>query len=163
MADFQTDVLDRVAQVVGGTQSPNDPHFWSGAMAQDQTGVAGLTGCYSSPPEDIQALPVAIVMVPDQFTAELVSQGEEDNVDDVRLLVLVGIYFREAQFAQLTPFRDLVPAAFRAHMQLFGSNKGTWAFISHGRSGTYEYGKTAYLAWEFTVRVTRMLAVTYNP
>lgn len=162
MPDFQVDVLDKIARVVGGTVSTQDPSFFSGAMAGDSTGVAGLTGCYASPPDGIQAVPVAIVL-PGPFKADLASIGEEDNQDDVRLLVLVSASILESQNRVLVPYRDSVPAAFRAHMQLFGNPSALDAFVTGGNPGVHEWGKTPYLAWEFTVRVRRFLPVTYVP
>jgi hypothetical protein len=163
MADFQTDVLDRVAQVVGGAKTTNDPHFFSGAiMDGGTTGVAGLTGCYSSPPEGIQALPVGIVLS-DNFKADLASLGEEDNEDFVHVLILVAPFIAETQRALLMPYRDTVPAAFRAQMQLYDTTKALDAFITEGHTGVYDWGGIGYLAWDFTIRVRRMVGVTYVP
>jgi hypothetical protein len=170
MPDFQTDVLDKIARIVGGTVTTVDPTFFSGAMANgglgDGTGVAGLTGCYSTTPDGLQGLPVAIVIA-DDFKADLASLGEEDNEDNVRLLILVSSEISESQMKQLTPYRDSVPAAFRAHMQATFS--GTPApnaadfFITNGRSGVHLWGEAEYLAWDFTVRVRRMVATSYSP
>jgi hypothetical protein len=170
MPDFQTDVLDKIARIVGGTVSAVDPTFFSGPLANggagDGTGVAGLTGCYSTAPDNIQALPVAIV-ISDDFKADLASLGEEDNEDNVRVLVLVSSEIAESQMKQLTPFRDSVPAAFRLHMQAtFGGQPAPNAcdfFITSGRSGVHLWGDAQYLAWDFNVRVRRMVATGYTP
>ncbi len=167
MASFQDDVLDHIAQVVGGTKSPTDKRFFSGDEAADGTGVSGLKGCWSDAPNGIQSLPVAIVE-PGPFTDSLSGgQGREDAEDEVRVRVLVAKQDLKASMGVLTPFRDSVPAAFRAHMQ------GTDAshlnpipdiidcFITRGTPGPYTYSGTDYLGWEFTVRVRRLLSVSY--
>ncbi len=160
MAGFQTDVLDHIARVVGGTVSTTDSHFFSGDQANDGTGVAGLKGCWSETPNGIQSTPVAIVM-PAPFTATLNTQGKEPNEDHVKIQVLVAKYDLKSQMGVLTPFRDSVPAAFRAHMQAFAIPDIIDCFITAGRPGVGKYGSDEYLAWDFDLRVRRLLSVTY--
>ena len=57
---------------------------------------------------------------------------------------------------------DPVPAAFRSHMQAFAIPDVLDCFITKGTPGVYNYGGEDYLAWEFTVRVRRLLSVTYT-
>lgn len=156
MGDFQTDVLDKIAQVIGGAAT-STPHFYSGAG-----GVAGISGCYSVPPPQVDKTPAGIVLL-DTFKADLASEGAEDNEDQVRLLLLISPYKMEAELARLVPYRDSVPAAFRTHMQLFGAPDTLDAFVTSGRGGVHEWRGTSFLAYEFTVRIRRMLTVTYTP
>jgi len=162
MADFQTDVLDHLARVVGGTVTTYDAAFFSGDKVGDATGVSGLKGCYSKAPRALAvSTPVAIVM-PGPFSAELMGgQGKEFNEDEVKILVLVAPYDNKSQMGVLTPYRDSVPAAFRAHMQAYSIPDGLDAWIVSGRAGVHEYAGTDYLAWEFTCRVRRLLNVIY--
>jgi hypothetical protein len=162
MADFQTDVLDHIARIVGGTVSSHDPHFFSGVQVGDGTGVANLQGCYSSSPATIDVLPIG-VLISDDFSAELDATGFEENEDSVRLLLLVATDDFESRLAELNAFRDAVPSAFRAHMQAFNSPGAVDCFITGGRTGVHIYGGTDYLAWEFTVRVRRGIGVQYTP
>lgn len=157
MGDFQSDVLDKIAQVVGGAVSAADPHFFSGAG-----GIAGIAGCYSVPPENVDKMPLGIVLL-DQFTSVLASIGEEDNDDQIRLLLLVAPYRIEAEMSKLTPFRDTVPAGFRAHTQLFSAPSTLSAFVVSGRGGVHQWRGNPYLAYEFTIHVSRMLDVSYTP
>lgn len=153
---FQDEVLDKIARVVGGNVSPSDPHFFNGG------GVAGLVGCYSVAPDQVDQTPVGIVVI-DQFTAQLETTGEEDNEDLVRLLILVAPYKLDSQLSKLTPYRDTVPAAFRSHMGLFASPGALDAFVTAGRAGIHEWRGTPFLTYEFTVRVRRGLSVSYTP
>lgn len=160
---FQTDVLDKIARIVGGTVSANNPTFFSGALnGNDGTGVTGLTGCYSAAPDNIQAFPVGIVMST-KFTADLAGQGSEKNEDHVRLVVLVSKETTEDKLPLLTPYRDSVPAAFRAHMGGFGSPGAIDFYVTAGDQIVQTWSLDDYLAWDFTVRVRRLLTVTYTP
>jgi hypothetical protein len=165
LPDFQTDVLDHIARVVGGTVSAVDPHFFSGPLAAggagDGTGISGLTGCYSAAPAGIGSVPVGILL-PSPFKAELMSQGEEENTDEVRLLILVASADTENNIAQLMPYRDSVPAAFRSHMRAFTMPNTGWAFVSAGDAGVHTWGGVDYFAWTFTIRVHRDMAVSYQ-
>lgn len=163
---FQTDVLDRVARVVGGTVTSGDAHFFSGDKNANGTGISGLKGCYSVWPSNVQSTPCAIV-APGPFTAELTGQAKEFNSDNVRIILLVAPFDPKAQMAQLTPFRDLVPAAFRAHMWATDASHADPipdiidAWIVSGNAGTHVVGGTEYLAWEFVCRVRRELSISY--
>lgn len=166
MPNFQTDVLDVMARIIGGTVSAVNPTFFSGPLANagagDGTGITGLTGCYSAAPDSLQSFPVAIVLG-DKFTAELASEGEEDNVDNVRVLLLIAPFVSESQTVLLTPYRDSVPVAFRARMQGFTGPNAMDFFVTSGQQGVYSWaaGAEQYIGWEFIVRVRRMLAVQY--
>jgi hypothetical protein len=160
MSDYQTDVLDHLARVIGGTVSGVDPHFFSGAIALDQSGIAGLTGCYSAAPADIGVPPVGILL-PGRFEARLRAQGDEDNVEEVRLLILVATSDIESQAALLAPYRDLVPAAFRANMRAFAMPNNGYCFVSAGSTGVHEWAGQEYFAWEFTLTVQRDIPVVY--
>lgn len=160
MSDFQSDVLDHLAKVVGGTVTTTDPHFFSGAIVGDGSGIAGLTGCYSAAPGGIGVPPVAILL-PSRFQATMRAQGDEDNVEEVRLLLLVATADNESELALLNPFRDLVPAAFRSHMRAFAMPNNGYCFVSAGESGVHEWGGQEYFAWNFTLTVQRDLPVQY--
>jgi hypothetical protein len=163
---FQTDVLDRVARVVGGTVTNGDAHFFSGDKNADGTGVGGLKGCYSLWPRNVQSTPVAIV-APKSFTAELTGQAKEFNSDELRLILLVAPFDPKAQMAVLTAYRDTIPAAFRSHMWATDASHSdpipdvidVW--ITSGQAGIHNVAGTDYLAWEFVCRVRRELSVTY--
>jgi hypothetical protein len=173
MAGFQ-DLLDAMAKVVGGTQSDSttNPHFYSGYKSQDGTGIAGIHGCYSVPPEVIGDPPIGVI-VPGKFTVnsdrtrDLLTMGEEYNVDDLKLFLFVRNNDSKTQYANLNPFRDSVPAAFRAATQL--GNAGLIAgqqilqvWCSDGRAGVFTWAGTSLIGWEFNLRVIRTLMVTYS-
>jgi hypothetical protein len=164
MPDFQADVMSHLAHVIGGTVSATDPTFFSGALANagngDGSGVAGLLGCYSDAPAGIEALPVGILLPP-SFKADLMSQGEEENFDDVTLVVLVAPADTESAINELMPFRDLVPAAFRSHMRAYAMPNTGWCYVSAGESGIHNWGGIDYYAWKFTLSVHRDMAVNY--
>lgn len=162
MADFQSDVLDHLARVVGGTVSSTIAHFYSGAQAADGTGVTGLKGCWSQSPNTITQTPIGIVL-PGPFTDSLLGgQGKEEADDQVKLLILVAKYDPKSQFGVLTPYRDSVSAAFRSHMQGFAIPDVIDCFVTAGTPGIHSWGNIEYLAWDFTIRVRRLLSVTYT-
>lgn len=155
MAGFQTDVLDHVAQVLGGTVNAGIASFFDGAP------ISGLNGCWSIDPGTVFQTPVAVVL-PGSFTDTLLGgQGKEEAEDEVRVLLLLSKYSVAAQFSILTPFRDSVPAAFRAHMQAYSAPDVLDCFVTKGASGIHTWAGVEYLAWDFTVRVRRLLSVTY--
>jgi hypothetical protein len=174
MATGFQDLLDAIAKLVGGNQPDpqTNPHFYSGYKNQDASGVAGLHGCYSVPPESIQEPPLA-VLIPGPFNVnsdkakDLLVQGEEYNVDNLKLFLFVRNNDSKTQFANLNPFRDLIPAVFRGAVQL-----GNPALIvgqtilqitcADGRPGVFTYAGTSLIGWEYTLRVIRMLAVSYQ-
>lgn len=147
---------------MGGTITATDSHFFSGDKNADGTGVAGLKGCWSEMPNGIQSTPVAFVE-PGPFTDTLLGgQGKEEAEDEVRLRVLVAKYDLKSSMGILTPYRDSVPAAFRAHMQAYAIPDCLDCFITKGTPGVYNYSGEDYLSWEFTIRVRRLLSVTYQ-
>lgn len=159
------DVLDSVAKVVGGTVSPNNARFFSGSLAKDGTGVqapAGdseFRGCYSLPPDVVEATPVGI-LEPDRFGAKLGVQGFEENTETLRLWVLVGRADAKNTLRLAVPYRDLVPAAFRAKLtagrQATGDNTQiAYAFVTGGQMRQIEWAQTVYLGWDFSVEVLR--------
>jgi hypothetical protein len=164
MAGYQ-DVADGIAKVVGGSQpdATNRPRFFSGAQVGDGTGVSGIDFAWSAPPEQIQDAPMAIVL-PSSFsvTREPLTQGQEDNADDFKLLILANRAAPTDIWATLTAFRDTVPAAFRAHMTLFSTANVLQAYVKAGKGpGHVEWGGQTYLGWDFTIRVLRVLPVSY--
>jgi hypothetical protein len=155
MAGFQTDVLDHVAQVIGGTANAGISGFFDG------TPLTGLNGCWSIDPGAIFQTPTAVVL-PGSFVDSLLGgQGKEEVEDEVKILLLLTKYSTAAQFSVLTPFRDTVPAAFRAHMQAFSMPDVIDCFITKGTSGIHNWSGVEYLAWDFTCRVRRLLSVSY--
>jgi hypothetical protein len=172
-ADFQT-LLDAIAKIVGGSQSDagTNPHFYSGYKSQDGTGIANLHGCYSVPPEVIGEPPIAVIL-PGAFSVnadkprDLLVQGEEYNIDNLKLFVFVRNNDSKTQFANLNPFRDSVPAVFRGALQLGNPSLITGQTIlqiwcSDGRPGVFTYAATSLIGWEFNLRVTRMIFATYT-
>jgi len=157
--------MGRLARVVGGTVNPKDHTFFSGAKAQDGTGVAGIKGCYSVVPKVVTSTPVGI-LYPAAFNAQLASQGEEDNVDRFPLLLLVAP-IDKSQISVLVKFRDSIPDAFRAHMSAFPPDPNNpdalSCFVESGTPGEHLFNGINYYAWEFLIRCDRMLPVTYVP
>lgn len=172
MSTYQ-DILDSVALVAGGTRQSAPPYgFFSGANANDGSGIAGLNGCYSQPPINFtQRTPIGIV-VPESFRATLNLQGYEENIDRVRLLILHNDMDLATSLAILEPFRDLVPAAFRQHMQLSPTNLSgaatldsppLYTFVTDGRLIDNEWQGETYLSWSFTIELRREIGVIYQP
>jgi hypothetical protein len=159
------DILDSVAAVIGGTVSANDPHFFSGHAAGDGSGVLApasdlpFLGCHSLPPDKIAATPVA-VLEPDGFTAQLGVLNVEDNVERLRLWVLVGLRDEKRSIRMTVPYRDLIPSAFRAKMNAgrgaTGDNTQIAAvFVNGGQIKTIQWADLTYIGWDFTVEVSR--------
>lgn len=174
MANTQ-DLLDLIASKLGGTQpdATHNPHFYSGYIVGDSTGLSGLHGAYSVAPETVQEPPFAIVL-PGAFSVnpdrakDLLMQGEEYNIDDLKLLLLIRRNDAKTQYAVLNPFRDSVPAVFRGATQLgnpslIAGQSILQVWVASGRPGVFEWGGTTMIGWEFTLRVARMMAVTYTP
>ena len=181
MSDFQSDVLDHLGYVIGGTASTastaGNPvtRFWSGHFnGDDGTGLqapAGepkFQGCYSVPPGGVSFTPVGIILPPSEFTAILNSQGPEDNTDRVRLLILLAAADSVAQWPNVSAYRDIVPAQLRAHMTLkdAGGNSAPnilQAFVTSGKSGKLDWASTPYYGWDFTITIRRLPIATYTP
>ena len=175
MADFQTSVLDPIAQVIGGSQpdTANRPRWFSGKDVGDKTGlIVPLTtpaypdfkGCYSAPPDMIQDYPIGILL-PGPFKIEggdkanVFTFGSEMNIDDLRLLILLSRVDLETTFSNMTPYRDLVPTALATHMTAFGNV--LQAMVVNGKPVSITWGKAEFDAIEFTVRVLRMVNRAY--
>ena len=160
-------ILDRVGLLIGGTQPDptNKPHFFSGFQVGDQTGVAGIQGAYSIPPETLADAPCAL-LYPASFEAMgpahagQLMQGNEDNQDDITIWILLHRSDLPTQYALMVPFRDSIPALFRSHMQLNGL-VNIDAFIVHGHTGRLLHEAVEYIGWEFTLRVRQLYSVTY--
>lgn len=169
------DLVNDIALVVGGTKvAAPPPGFYSGAQqnggAGDGTGVQGLNGCYALAPLNFEAAPPIGIIVPRTFNAKLMQQGYEENSDRIRLLVLVAKVDLATDLAILYPFRDTVPAAFRAHMQVdqvAGATTLTpeplMVFAVNGRCGAIVWGGIAYYGWDFELEVLRTPQITYSP
>jgi len=163
VAGFQ-DVADNIAYVIGGTVDPNNARRFSGNdFGGVWTGVAGIKYAYSAYPDTIQDLPMAIVL-PRVFsvTREPLTQGQEDNLDDFRALVLCSRQSPVDIWPTLIGFRDSVPTAFRSHMQLFGTANVLQAYVKSGRVGAIRWAGDDYLGVDFVVRVLRVLGVSYT-
>lgn len=152
--------------MVGGTapDPTNNPHWFSGSTAGDGTGVAGIAGCYSVPPETLPDPPIG-VLTPERFHAmgperDILIQGEEFNEDHIRISLLLWRNDLPTQYANLINYRDSVPAVFRSHMQL-GGTVNLDAFITEGRTGLVTWGGTEYIGWEFQLRIRRLLQPSY--
>lgn len=180
MADFQSDVLDHLGYVIGGTASTASTtgnavtRFWSGhANGDDGTGLqapAGepkFLGCYSVPPGGISNGPVG-VLLPSSFTAVLNIQGPEENTDIVRLLILLAPSDSIAQMPNASAYRDIVPAQLRAHMTLQNASSVSTpnilqAFAKDGKFGKIPYAGTEWYGWDFHIEIRRLPIVTYTP
>jgi hypothetical protein len=175
MATYQ-DLRDSIARVVGGTAPDvvNRPRWYSGSEVGDGTGVAGMIGCYSAAQAALSAAgsgPVggAVGMVLNgpgnlHFPASADSLGpsQKYQFDNPRLLILISRGDPETEDALITPFVDLIPAAFEAHTTLFNAPNvnqvaaNTWRFIA------LTYGTDKFIGWDFTLRVFRTSNVTYR-
>lgn len=172
-ASFQ-DVADAVAKVVGGNapDAVNRPRWFSGLENGDTSGLQvaygpAFVGCYSAPPESLSDFPVGVVMVgPFEITSaqggDVYIQGEEINRDDLRLLILLGRGESESTMTNLNQFRDLVPAAFAAHMGIFATANVLQAFPKGGRPVVYnDWGGNRYVGIQFDIRVIRIISRSY--
>jgi hypothetical protein len=165
------DLLNAVARVVGGTQpdaahatvpAALQPYWFSGKDTGDASGVAGLAGCSSLPPEVIQATPVGMVLPGPWHPLDATPiGGRKFTEDQIHVRVLVGHDDLTAQMARLVPFRDLVPPAFDGHMQLFNSAGVMTAWCADGDFMEVTWGGDVYVALVFIVHVQRALPVTY--
>ena len=181
MADYQTDVLDHLGFVIGGTASTASTagntvtRFWSGHLnGDDGTGLLApsgepkFQGCYSVPPGGISFTPVGIILPPSSFTAVLNMQGPEENTDNIRLLILLAPADSVAQWPNVSAYRDIVPAQIRAHMTLKDSGGNAvpnilQAFVRGGKSGKIGWGTESYYGWDFDIQVRRLPIATYIP
>lgn len=181
MADYQTDVLDHLGYVIGGTASSASTvgntvtRFWSGHFnGDDGTGLQApggepkFQGCYSVPPGGISFTPVGIILPPSSFTAVLNIQGPEENTDNIRLLILLAPADSVAQWPNVSAYRDIVPAQIRAHMTLKDSGGNVvpnilQAFVRGGKSGKIGWGSESYYGWDFDIQVRRLPIATYTP
>jgi hypothetical protein len=158
------DLLGSVAKVVGGNQpdASGRPYWYSGRDLADGSGVTGLAGCHSLPPEVLETTPVAIVL-PGAWVpmTNFPTQGHKVTEDAIRVWVMVGHDDLQSQMAMLVGFRDLVPTAFDSHMQLFNTAGVFTASCAEGQFREEPWAGSAYLVLEFVVRVQRQLAVTY--
>lgn len=159
-------ILDQVATIVGGT-APNptgNPGWFSGYDTGDGSGIQStptFRGCYSYAPDTIASgFPCAVVF-PGPFTATLIAQGEEPNEDILPLFLFLARSDMRRQTPNLTPFRDLVPAVFRSHMQL-NKQINLDAFVVSGRPGHFDFAGSMYVGWEFQVRVRTMVQPIYT-
>ena len=163
MADTGTQLLlNNIAQVIGGTVSAKDAHFFSGDLAGDSTGIAGIKGCYSNIPLGIQTTPVGIVYV-DMFDVQIAFQGEELNTDTIRLLILIAPDEHRSRLSgTATPFRDSVMTAIRANMTFLSTPNVLGPTRISGKAGVHEWGGIPYIAWDFTLRIERMFHPIYT-
>lgn len=154
-------ILDQVARVVGGSQPDPSGNIWwfSGKQTGDGTGIAGLEGCYSVPPDSIETVPVGVVIAHEFETTHYMSH--KADVDRVRLQILVRTNDTRTQIANLNPYRDSVPAAFEQHMQLNASANVWQVLVKSGKTGVFSWGAQNYLGWEFDLTIYRDASVTY--
>jgi hypothetical protein len=167
-------LLDAVARVVGGTQpdaahasvpAERRPYWFSGVDTGDSSGVAGLAGCWSVPTEQVTSTPVGMVFVgpwrPDPTMQPFPVGGHKYTEDEIHVRVMVGHDASQTLIARLVNFRDTVPPAFEAHMQLLGTSGVTSAWCNEGDFIEMTWGGNVYFALTFIVRVARGLNVTY--
>lgn len=163
MATFQ-DLLGAVAQVVGGTQpdAVNNPFWYSGFEVGDGTGVAGIKGCMSVPPGAIQDTPMAFCMGSTLRLSEEPRQGIKGYEDMIRIQLFVGRVETSVDYSVLDPFRDLIPAAFDSHMQLFATANVLDAVIIGGNPAALTWASQPYIGWDFHLRVRRLSSIIYS-
>lgn len=173
MATF-LDVNDSLAKVIGGTVDPANPRFFSGTKAADGTGLqapAGdpvFQGCWSLSPDAIGGTPVGVLEWA-AFTARpgLTGQSLEENTDVYRLWIIADRADLVAAMRVLAPYRDLVPAAFRAAMTAGRGTTGdntqiAATFVTAADAKPLEVGTILYAAIEFRVEVLRTLIPGYH-
>jgi len=173
MADYQS-LLDAVALVIGGTAPDltNRPHFYSGSEVGDGTEMGHgtalpLKGCWSTYPAVIEDSPYAIVM-PDSATisgpekSDVFVLGEEWNVEVLRLQFYLALYDHVTAWPLIVPYRDLIPAVFRSHMQLNATANVITAMPRSLRAVVLEYATTMYVGWECMLHVQRVIQPTYS-
>lgn len=151
--------------MIGGTAftANGATNFYSGYENGDSTGVTGLKGCYSAPPEGTIDLPGAIIL-PESGSAILNTQGLEDMVDEVRLLVLVANVTPEAEYPNLLPFRDNIPVQLRKFMTLNQTASVSSAFMNGYKAGTVTWAGDTFYGLDCKIRIQRYLTgVTYIP
>jgi hypothetical protein len=175
VANYQ-DLRDAIARVVGGTapDPANKPRWFSGVEVGDGSGVANVIGCYSAAQAQISVagggqVGNAVGMVLNgpgnlHYPASTDSLGpsQEYSFDNLRLLVLIPRSDPETEDAMITPFRDTIPAAFRAHTTLFNLVNVNQAAPTNWRPIAMVYGSGKFIGWDFTLRVFRTTTVTYS-
>lgn len=170
------DVRDAIARVVGGTapDPANRPRWFSGNQTGDGTGVASMIGCWSAAQESIwtaageSVVGGAIGMVLSgsgnvhwPVSADTPPPMQRYTYDNFRLLVLVPRSDPETEDAIISPFRDSVTLAFDSHMQLFNTANVIQSPVTAWRSVVYKSANMDLVGWEMTVRVLRVMNVTY--
>ena len=179
MSDFQTGVLDPIAQVIGGTapDPTNRPRWFSGLQSADGTGIVPggsyptFKGCHSAPPEYIEDYPIGVLLrgafkVGGPARPEVYVECSEENIDELRLWILLNRVDLETTYGDMAPYRDLVPAQMASHMTAFSNV--TTAMVSGGKPITVTWGQTEdgtpieFNAFEFTIRCFRMVVRTYT-
>ena len=166
-----SDVFDAIALIVGGTQpdATNQPYFYSGVQKGDGTGIAGIKGCYSAPPENVSCdVPFAVVLMgtgtdgSDFRGGSTLMYGENFPQDMIRLQICVGRTQPEYQYDKLMDFRDLVPATFAGKLQLNATATVLDAFPQDYKFAHVTWGGTEYMCLEFRIRVRRQITQTYT-
>lgn len=173
MATLQ-DVRDACARVVGGTApDPGRPRWFSGVDSGDQTGVAGIVGCWSAAQAAIAvagggAVGSAVGMVLNgpgnlHYPASTDSLGpsQEYTFHNLRLLVLIPRDDPETEDALLTPFLDSIRDGFRKHTTLFATPNVNQAVPSAWRPVALKWATGQFIGWDFTIRVFMTSTVTY--
>jgi len=168
MASFQ-DTLDNLGKIIGGTVDPVFTHYFSGAKANDGTGLSpaakgGLNGCWSSPPETLAAatLPVAVIF-PGPFTLNnFLVQGKDEQIDRVKLFIFVSRSDSYTQIPKTAVFRDSVPTILAANLQLTASANVLQAWPEGGDYHPVTYGTDTFYAIEFNVAIYRYITRTFT-
>ena|SRR5215472_6447638 len=170
------DVRDGIARVVGGTAPDlaNRPRWFSGNQTGDSTGVTSMIGCWSAAQGDILQTggesvvggAIGLVLLgPGNVHwpagTDTPPPSQRYTFDNFRLLILIGRADPETEDAILAPFRDSVTLAFDTHMTLFSTANVIQSPITAWRSVTYRSGGKQLIGWEMTVRVMRVMNVTY--
>src|SRR5262245_45887699 len=174
MADYQT-LLDAVGLVIGGTapDATGRPHYFSGAEVGDGTEMGHgtpnpLLGCWAVAPSTIEQTPMALVM-PDSFAisgpekADVFVAGEEWNVDVLRLQFFLALVDHRTDWVLMNPYRDLIPALFRAHMMLNATPNVITTMIRSGKAAVLDYNATQYVGWTAVPPVHAAIQPFYTP
>ena len=166
-----SDVFDALALIVGGTQpdATGQPYFYSGVQKGDSTGISGIKGCYSMPPESVNCdVPFAVILLDsgtdgsDFRGGDLLTQGTLFKQDFLKLQICVGRTQPAYQQDTMVDFRDAIPNALAGKLTLNSTATVFDAFPQSYKFGVVTWAGTPYDTLEFRIRVRRWVAQTWT-